>query len=106
MEVRYEILLIIAGCGLVTLVPRIFPLLFLRRYSFPKWYQEWLSFLPVTIMAGLVADQLMPKDGDWHAAAPNIVASVACLLCAVLSRSLFATVMCGVAVVSLLAYFG
>ena len=106
MEVRYEILLIIAGCGLVTLVPRVFPLLFLRKQSFPKWYQEWLSFLPVTIMAGLVAEQLIPRHGDWRAAAPNIVASLACLLCAVLSRSLFATVLCGVAAIGLLTYFG
>ena len=104
MEVRYEVFLIILGGGLLTLIPRIFPLVFLRKFTLPGWYQQWLSFLPVTIMAGLVTQELIPRHGDWQAAWPNIAASVLCVVCAVLSRSLFATVLCGIAAVSLAAY--
>lgn len=105
MEIRYDVLLIIVGCGVVTLLPRIFPLVFLRKFAFPQWYQQWLSFLPVTIMAGLVAQQLIPENGNWGQAWPNIAASACCVLCAVLSRSLFATVLCGIGAVIVLTHF-
>lgn len=96
MEVRPEILLIVLGCGAVTLLPRVLPLVLLRRLEFPGWFREWLSFIPVTVMTALVAQALIPQDGgSWEDAAPRLLAAAVCLACAVATRSLFATVLAG-----------
>lgn len=104
MEVRYEILLIIVGCGVVTLIPRVLPLVLLSKFRLPKWYMDWLSFIPVTIMAALVAQDLLPKDGNWLAALPSIVTALITLAVACITRSLFVTVLCGVLVIALINY--
>lgn len=102
MEVRPEILLIIAGSGVVTLLPRVLPLVLLSRLGFPGWFREWLSFIPVTVMSALVAQALVPADGDWAGVPPRLLASAVCLAVAVASRSLFATVVAGMAAIFLL----
>ena len=103
MEVRLDILLLIVACGVVTLLPRVLPLILLRKMVFPKWYQEWLSYIPVTIMSALVAQEMIPAAGEeWDAV--KLLAFAASLLCAVVTRSLFFTVVCGVAVVSAAYY--
>ena len=101
MDVRPEILLLILGCGLVTLLPRVLPLVLLRKVAFPGWLQDWLSYIPVTVMAALVAQELIPADGDWRAAVPAAVAAIACLVCALQTRNLLWTVLCGLLVVNL-----
>ncbi|PRC94576.1 AzlD domain-containing protein [Solimicrobium silvestre] len=75
MEVNYEIFLIIVGCGIVTLLPRVLPLMLLSKFKFPQWYKDWLSFIPVTIMAALVAQEVIPEDGNVSTAFPAIIAS-------------------------------
>ncbi len=96
MQIRYEIFLIIIGCSFVTLLPRILPLILLGKFTFPVWYEQWLSFLPVTIMAALVAQQLIPTNGDWQSAMPHLIAGLISFVIAMLTKSLFITVMIGV----------
>ncbi|OTQ82041.1 branched-chain amino acid ABC transporter, partial [Bacillus subtilis subsp. subtilis] len=38
MELRLDILLIVLGTGIVTLLPRVIPLLFLSKIELPKWF--------------------------------------------------------------------
>jgi len=102
VDVRAEIALLVLACGLVTVIPRVAPLALLRRVGYPKWLQEWLSFIPVTIMAALVAQELFPPGGDPAQSADELLAALACLACAVASRSLFLTVVIGIAALSLL----
>ena len=104
MEIRPEIALLVVACGVVTLVPRVLPFLLLRGAAFPRWIREWLSFIPVTVMSALVAQELIPADGAWDASADKILAALACLVCAIASRSLFLTVVVGVAVVAGLGF--
>jgi len=105
MEVRHEIFLIIIGCGLATLLPRVCPLIFLGRFSFPKWYQEWLSFIPVAIMTALVVQELMPENGNWSLSIPKLLACIIAFVAAFFTRSLFFTVLCGVLSIGLIHYF-
>ena len=101
MGIDPYILQIIVGCGAVTLLPRVLPLILLNRFSLPRWYQDWLSFIPVTVMAALVAQQLLPPEGGWAAKSPELLASAASLACAIASRSLFLTVAAGVGTITI-----
>lgn len=51
---RGVVLLIVLG-GLVTYIPRVVPILALKNMRLPDWFQRWMSFLPVTIFASLIA---------------------------------------------------
>jgi branched-subunit amino acid transport protein len=100
MDFEYKTILIITGCGIVTFLPRVLPLIFTKQASFPEWYKIWLSFIPITIMTALVTQELILSK-NTH----DIAASVVCLACAILSRSLFVTVLLGIIVVSFLNHF-
>lgn len=103
MEIRLDILVLILGCGAVTVLPRVLPLLLLRKLALPRWYREWLSYIPVTIMSALVAQELIPPaGGDWDGG--KIAAFGVSLLCAMVTKSLFLTVVGGVAAISLINF--
>ncbi len=96
MEVRYEILLIIIACGFVTLLPRVIPILFLSKFNLPKWYREWLSFIPVTLMSALIGRELIPIGSTTIEYLPVFWASIVSLFVALRTSSLFMTVGSGI----------
>ena len=53
-----EYLLLIAGMGLVTYIPRWFPLFFLSQRRLPHWFIEWLDLIPVAILSALIFPDL------------------------------------------------
>jgi len=53
-----EYLLLIAGMGLVTYLPRCLPLLFLSSRKLPDWFIEWLDMIPVAILSALVFSEI------------------------------------------------
>ena len=54
----YEYLLLFTGMGLVTYIPRWFPLLFLTQRRLPEWFVEWLDLIPVAILSALIVPEL------------------------------------------------
>lgn len=100
MEVRPEILALILACAAVTAVPRVLPLLLLSRIRLPGWLLEWLSFVPVAVLAALLAIEVLVVDGrpDLSLANPALLAIVAALAVAGYTRSLIGTVIAGVGI--------
>ncbi len=97
MDIRPDVALIILGCALVTLLPRIVPFLLMHRMRLPDWARHWLSFVPVTVMSALALDGV---QGSAHPLPVRMAACAACLAVALWSRSLFLTVLAGVAICS------
>ncbi len=93
MEIRPYVALMIAGCGIVTLLPRIAPFILLRKVQLPDWARHWLSFVPVTVMSTLCLSAIQGSSLDVPT---RITACVASLIVALWSRSLFLTVLAGV----------
>ncbi|MEK5270013.1 AzlD domain-containing protein [Aeribacillus sp. FSL K6-8394] len=106
MEVRWKIFLIILGTGIVTLIPRVVPLLFLSRIKLPEWFLSWLSFVPVTVMAALLTQSLLFDDGQLSPMANKfeLLAIIPTFLVALLFRSLLGAVLVGMISVSLLRW--
>lgn len=98
MEVRPEILMVIVASGIVTLLPRVLPLMVLSRFRLPEPVAEWLKHVPVAVMSALIAQSLFLAD-DKPVQGPTLemAAAVIAFWVAVKTRSLLGTVLAGVA---------
>ncbi|CAN5411623.1 AzlD domain-containing protein [soil metagenome] len=107
MQVRLDILFIILGAGLVTLIPRVLPLMILSKIHLPDWFLSWLSFIPITIMTALLAAELFTQNHHLTLAGNSLelIAIVPSIVVAILFRSLLGTVIAGVLCMALLRYF-
>lgn len=106
MNISLPILMIILGCTLVTLVPRIIPFIFVRSVKLPEVVVKWLSFVPVCIFTALVVENLLIKSEqsltvNWEV----LVAMIPTLIVALRTKSLSATVITGVICMAILRYF-
>src|SRR5207245_3037398 len=86
MEVRPEILALVLGCALVTAVPRVLPLVALSRLQLPPWLADWLRYVPLAVLAALLAIEL-PSAGAAGLPATMVPSAVAAP-----ARGLLATV--------------
>ncbi|WP_428908493.1 AzlD domain-containing protein [Niallia sp. Krafla_26] len=98
MEIRWSILIIIIGCALVTLIPRILPLMVLSQMELPKWLIRWLKHVPVAVMAALLAQELLLADQTFSITENmiKIVAAIPAFVIAIFTKSLLGTVVVGV----------
>ena len=104
MEIRPEFLTLVLACALATALPRVLPLVLLSRFALPAWLLDWLSFVPVAVLAALTAiEVLMPGGAGFVLQAPPLVAIAAAFGVAAWTRSLLATVAAGVALYWMLA---
>lgn len=106
MEVRGSVLLVIALSALVTAIPRVAPLALLSRVALPSWATRWLEYVPIAVLAALLAQEITIADGRLALPPENLglIAAAPALLVAVVTRSLIATVASGVVAMALLRW--
>ncbi len=107
MSARPWVILVILGTALVTVIPRVLPLALLSRFTLPKWLVRWLSYVPIAVLAALLAQSVLLSDGGVNISLDNLslLAVIPTLLVAVRSRSLIWTVLIGVVSMALLRLF-
>ncbi|MFG0216431.1 AzlD domain-containing protein [Brevibacillus porteri] len=106
MEVRLDVFLMIVGTAIVTFIPRVLPLMVLSRFQLPEWATRWLSYVPISVMAALVAQEIF-KHGDKISFSMNnveLLAAIPTFFIAIKTRSLLATVLVGIIVVMVLRF--
>ena len=90
---------LVLGMGLVTYLPRWFPLFFLARRNLPKWFVDWLDLIPAAILSALLMPELItighPRHMVWLQ--PKLLVAVPTFLFAVKTKSLGGTVVVGMA---------
>jgi branched-subunit amino acid transport protein len=91
-----DYLLLVAGMGLVTYIPRWFPLFALSQRHLPEWLIEWLSLIPIAILAALLAPILF-ANGETRTISlgPELLVAIPTLFFAWKTRSLGGTVLVG-----------
>ena len=94
---RMDIVLIIIGCALVTIIPRVLPLMLLSRVNLPDWGMRWLNYVPIAVMAALVGQELFIQDGTFSLSGNKLelLAAIPTFWVAVKTRSLLGTVVVG-----------
>lgn len=100
MDIRPEIVALILACAAVTMVPRVLPLVFLSRVALPRWMLDWLAYVPIAVLAALLAIEVLLVDGKPAVSAsnPSLLAIIPALAVAAFSRSLIGTVIAGVGI--------
>ncbi len=104
MEVRLPVLLVILGAAAVTVLPRVLPLALLSRFNLPPWSIRWLGYVPIAVLAALLAQSVLLVDGRIAFSADNLslIAVLPALILALRTRSLIWTVVGGVVAMALL----
>lgn len=106
MEIRWDVFIIIAGASIVTLIPRVLPIMVLSRTALPEWLMRWLSYVPVAVMAALVAQELLVSEGKLASFSDNVElwAALPTFLVAIFTKSLLGTVGVGILTVMALRF--
>lgn len=100
-----NILLAIIASALVTALMRVVPVLLLSRFRMPPSVQQWLSFIPASIMAAIITAELLGKPAmTTSGISISLLAAAIATLVGILSRSLFATVLAGMVAFTGLSY--
>lgn len=103
-----DLVLCIVGMALVTLLPRVLPVTLLAGRRLPPLIERWLSFVPVSVLAALVAPDLLLTQGTLNLGADNLflVAAVPTLLvCWYKKGSLFGALAVGMGTVALMRLY-
>ncbi|MFC1535482.1 AzlD domain-containing protein [Thermodesulfobacteriota bacterium] len=92
-----EYIVLIAGMGLVTYIPRWIPLFSLTRRKLPELIIEWLDLIPAAILSALLLPALIttgePKHIDLFQ--PGLFVAIPTFIFALKTRSLGGTVVLG-----------
>jgi len=93
-----EIYLAIAISAAVTLALRVMPILLLSRFKMPQKARDWLDFIPGSIMAAIIASELIHKpEFTQSGISVSWLAALTATSVGIASRNLFLTVIAGVA---------
>ena len=97
--IHQEVVWIILGMGLVTYVPRLFPLMLLSRRNLPKWFIEWLDLIPAAILSALLFPELVTNGLPRHLSfwQPELWVAIPTFIFALKTKSLGGTVVIGMA---------
>lgn len=99
-----EIAILIVLMALVTFIPRVMPILLLSRRDLPRPVVTWLSYVPVTVLAALLAPALFAPTGEFCLSFthnPSFWVSIPVFAVAILTRNLFITVIAGMVLIAL-----
>ena len=89
---------------LVTYLPRMLPLVLLSKLNLPPLLLSWLKYIPVAVLASLLAPELLLSNGSLNLSFDNtlLVAAVPAFLIAFKTKNLFYTVFIGMGAVVVL----
>ncbi len=99
-----EIVILIFLMSLVTFIPRVIPILALSRRKLPELVERWLSYVPVAVLAALLAPSLFAPTGAVNLSLtvnPAFWVSIPVFMIAALTRNLFITVLSGMILIAL-----
>jgi len=101
---RESMLILILGMGLVTFLPRFIPMAFLSRWIFPEKVKVGLSYFPVAILSAIVFPTFFTDGNQVEIQFQYLLAALPVFLFAWKVKSLWGSVLLGMAVYWLLGF--
>jgi branched-subunit amino acid transport protein len=104
--------IIVVGMALVTVAPRVFPILLLSGRRLPPIIERWLSLIAPAILSAMLLPQLLfvrdatPATPVFSTSNAFLLASVPTFFVAWRTKSLYKTVIVGIATVAALRLSG
>lgn len=73
---------IIVGMAVVTFLPRFLPAVLVNRFTPPKWFQNWLEYIPYAALGALIFPGILTVEASapWIGLGGGLVALVLALL--------------------------
>ncbi|OJF93080.1 AzlD domain-containing protein [Alkalibacterium sp. 20] len=90
---------LILGMAIVTYIPRFLPILLLSRKEISPSFSRWMSYIPVSIFASLVASDIFFWEGSFSLQPLTnikLIPSVLVLIVAYKTKSLLWSMLAGV----------
>lgn len=89
--------LLFAIIGAFTLLERLSFILFLQNWEMPTWLKRALTYVPVVILSALSAPAILLENGEMVSSllSPKVLAGVAGVLAAYLTRNMVVTILSG-----------
>jgi branched-subunit amino acid transport protein len=83
--------------GVLTYALRVSFIAFYGKITIPPTVQRALSFVPVTVLPAIIAQQLLVRDGAWFVSAhnPRLLAGVVAVVVAWRTRNVLLTIAIG-----------
>ena len=104
-KIVYHIIVIILA-ALAAFIPRYLPVLFFSTRKIPEWFNEWMKYVPVSLITALVVKSIFMSK--TYAFVPfghvsQILAAVIVMIVAYFTRSMAVSVIGGLAAVWLIS---
>ncbi|HAJ69997.1 MAG: AzlD domain-containing protein [Alkalibacterium sp.] len=101
-----QALILIIGMSIVTFLPRFLPILFLSKKEISPSLSRWMSYIPVSVFAALVASDVFFVDGAF-AMQPlqnvKLLPSIFVIIVALKTKSLLWSMITGIISITLLS---
>ncbi len=104
MTTSFYMISLIAGCAIVTWLPRILPFTIVKNITLPGRFMRWLNYIPVCILSALIIDSFIYSETTSRLHWLNIFAFMPTLLVALWTKSLSFTVISGVLTMAFLRF--
>jgi len=94
---------IIGGC-IVTMLPRVLPITILSKIKLNKKVEEFLTYIPISILASLIVAELFITDNKFlvQGKSPELLAAIPTIIIALKKNNLLLTVLAGVISIAIL----
>lgn len=93
-------------CFFVALIPRFVPLSFFRTRKIPKWFNEWMSYVPIALFTSLVVKDLIITSSyglSVDGKAAELIAALIVFIISYWTRSMALSVILGLGSVIVLS---
>jgi len=99
MKINLDLFVLFLCMGIVTYLPRFFPLFLLSRKELPSLCEAWLDFIPVAILSALIVPSLITAGNPRHLDlfTSELIVAIPTFLFALKTKSLAGTVLLGMA---------
>ena len=99
---------LLIGVSLVTLLPRVLPMVLITKFGMPEWLLRFLQYVPIAVMTALLVQAVLTEGESFIPLMENVnlLALIPTLIVAIATRSLLFTVITGIGAMFLLQLFG
>lgn len=93
---KMYIWIIILGGSIVTMLPRVLPIMFVSKINLNDRVSKFLKFIPIAILSALVVSELFISNNRLYINTYEIIAIIPTLIVAIIKNNLLLTVIVGV----------
>ncbi|WP_297428762.1 AzlD domain-containing protein [Clostridium sp.] len=103
---NYYVWSVILGGCIVTVLPRILPITILSKIKLNKRVEEFLAYIPISILAALIAVELFTVDNKFSIDGNffELIAAIPTILVAIKKNDLLLTVIVGIISIAVLRF--